>query len=122
LAQKVLLGQTKGYKNHSQLIRFKNTSNPVACISNFLQEIIFEAQKRGYNFADDKIAYPKQNLPQIEETQGQLEYEWGFFLSKIKIRDEQRYNKLVELKTVEAHPLFIIKKGDIRNWEKVKRL
>ena len=29
LAQKVLLGKTKGYKNHPQLIRFKRTSDPI---------------------------------------------------------------------------------------------
>jgi len=29
LAQKVLLGKTKGYKNHPQLIRFKRTDNPI---------------------------------------------------------------------------------------------
>jgi Pyrimidine dimer DNA glycosylase (EC 3.2.2.17)/DNA-(apurinic or apyrimidinic site) lyase (EC 4.2.99.18) len=28
LAQKVLLGETKGYRNHPQLIRFKRTSDP----------------------------------------------------------------------------------------------
>lgn len=32
LAQNVLLGNTKGYKNHPPLIRFKDTKNPVGAI------------------------------------------------------------------------------------------
>jgi hypothetical protein len=33
LAQKVLLGETKGYRNHPQLIRFKNHTDPLAAIA-----------------------------------------------------------------------------------------
>jgi len=39
LAQKVLHGKTKGYKNHPQLKRFRNHSNPQKAIANYLIEI-----------------------------------------------------------------------------------
>jgi len=35
LAQNVLLGKTKGYKNHPQLMRFKITNNQSAAFSSF---------------------------------------------------------------------------------------
>ena len=36
LAQKVLLGKTKGYRHHPQLIRFQAHINPVAAVAAFL--------------------------------------------------------------------------------------
>ena len=50
LAQNVLLGNTKGYKNHPQLIRFKNSENPYGAIAEYLRYVVNEADNRGYNF------------------------------------------------------------------------
>ena len=36
LAQKVLRGETKGYRHHPQLIRFQAQKNPVAAVAAFL--------------------------------------------------------------------------------------
>ncbi len=55
LAQSVLLGNTKGYKNYPQLTRFKNTDNPIGAIGNYLSAVVDEADKRGHNFNRDKI-------------------------------------------------------------------
>ena len=38
LAQKVLLGDTRGYKNHPQLKRFKNTNNPLGAMTKQIKE------------------------------------------------------------------------------------
>jgi len=65
LAQKVLEGKTKGYKNHPQLNRFKNTDNPVGAIAVYLKYVAEEADKRGYNFDSNKISnrnYSKKNF------------------------------------------------------------
>ncbi len=43
LAKNVLTGNTKGYKNHPQLLRFKNTENPLDAINQYLTEIYKEA-------------------------------------------------------------------------------
>ena len=53
LVQNVLLGKTKGYKHHPQLIRFKNTDNPTG--ASFLRSIADAAEKRGYYFNRSKI-------------------------------------------------------------------
>jgi hypothetical protein len=42
LAQKVLMGKTRGYKNHPQLDRFKMTENPVNSINQYLKEVFQE--------------------------------------------------------------------------------
>ena len=39
LAKNVLLGKTKGYKNHPQLIRIKRTENPIDIINQYLLEV-----------------------------------------------------------------------------------
>ncbi len=43
LAKKVLAGRTKGYKNHPQLERFKNSPRPQAAINTYLWHIFQEA-------------------------------------------------------------------------------
>jgi len=42
LAQKVLLGETKGYRNHPQLIRFKRTPDPVLYLGTYLYYVYQE--------------------------------------------------------------------------------
>ena len=60
LAQKVLAGETKGYKHHSQLIRFQEQKEPLAAIGAFLVGLADEATNRGYHFNFTKIL--KQNI------------------------------------------------------------
>ena len=55
LARKVLLGETKGYKNHPQLIRFKNEQYSIKAIDSYLYWILKESKNRGYNFNEGKI-------------------------------------------------------------------
>jgi hypothetical protein len=55
LAKNVLAGNTKGYKNHPQLKRFKNTDNPLHAINQYLSIIYQEASSRGYTFTREKI-------------------------------------------------------------------
>jgi Pyrimidine dimer DNA glycosylase (EC 3.2.2.17)/DNA-(apurinic or apyrimidinic site) lyase (EC 4.2.99.18) len=45
LAQKVLLGKTKGYKNHPQLIRFKKTEDPILYIGTYLYMFIWKEKE-----------------------------------------------------------------------------
>lgn len=47
LAQSVLLGRTSGYRNHPQLIRFKNREDPVLYIGTYLYYVWFEGRKMG---------------------------------------------------------------------------
>lgn len=116
LAQKCLEGKTKGYKNHPQLSRFKNTSDPLNAIGSYLHAIFTEAVKRNYNFDKTKIIN-QHYTKRIPTTTKQLLYEWQHFLNKINHRAPELYKTLAAIKTPDPHPLFQPKKGPIEEWE-----
>ncbi len=121
LAQNVLLGKTKGYKNHPQLIRFKSTNNPEVAIANYLRYIVDEADTRGYKFNRDKIVNSGE-CRNLEVTDGQLKYEFNHLLNKLKIRDSNRYEELKSTKTIKPHPLFTKTDGEIEEWEVIQKV
>ncbi|MBM7558466.1 pyrimidine dimer DNA glycosylase/endonuclease V [Marinitoga litoralis] len=117
LAKKVLEGKTKGYKNHPQLIRFKNYDYPLKAINAFLYQIYLEAKKRGYNFDGSKIEHIFLE-EKIKVTSGQVKYEFEHLLNKLKFRDIELYNKLKDLESIEINEIFEQIPGDIESWEK----
>jgi len=117
LAQKVLQGETKGYKNHPQLIRFKLSTNPLGAISYYLKEVWQEAEKRGYSFNYSKIN-DNSYEDTLEVTDGQIGYEFNHLLNKFKNRAPDRYELLKTTEEIKSHPLFRIVKGDIEEWER----
>lgn len=119
LAQAVLYGQTKGYRGHPQLVRFINAPDTVSAISCYLRAIHAEAEQRGYTFNKNKI-YPAQQELQLEITDGQLEYEWSHLMQKLTIRCPVLYQQWKTVSTPDPHPLFIVCKGEIATWERVK--
>ena len=118
LAKNVLSGNTKGYKNHPQLIRFKNTNNPICSINRYLAEVYEESQRRGYNFNKTKIDY-NYSVNKIPVTNGQIEYEKNHLLKKLEIRDREKFYILLKETKIEIHPLFRILEGDVEEWEKI---
>src|SRR4051812_28250620 len=118
LAQKVLRGATRGYRNHPQLLRFRTTADPVLAIAAFLHEIASEAQRRGYHFDLGKIVAPR-SAQKIRETRGQLDYEWAHLRRKLRARAPAVARELREIEKPEPHPLFQIVRGKIREWEKL---
>ncbi len=50
LAQAVLRGETRGYRHHPQLERFRDSPAPLAAIALYLQAVHHEASRRGYAF------------------------------------------------------------------------
>jgi len=116
LAQKVLKGETKGYRNHPQLLRFKQQKNPVAAIAGYLQEVQQEAATRGYHFDASKIAAHK-SVKNIPVTDGQLEYEFAHLEAKLRVRDPVACERLQKVKVLLIHPLFKRVKGGIEVWE-----
>jgi hypothetical protein len=116
LAKHVLEGKTKGYKHHPQLLRFKNTENPVASINHYLKEVYLEAERRGFNFNKEKIRWESESL-KIEVSEGQVNYETGHLLGKLKQRDNERYDQFKTMKNIDVHPLFVLVPGDIESWE-----
>ena len=120
LAKAVLEGKTRGYRNHPQLIRFRNHDQPVIAICEYLRIVHAESKDRGYRFDGSKIPAKPVPVTPIEETRGQLNYEWRHLLRKLEDRDPERYSRLVSRATGPAsHPLFNIVEGEIREWESV---
>lgn len=116
LAQKVLLGKTKGYRNHPQLKRFRDLSDPIAGIASYLSFVFEESQKRGYNFNEEKIETPRLDR-KIEVTDKQLEYEWNHLKEKLKKRDNKKYSDILLIDKPLPNPLFIVVSGEIERWE-----
>ncbi|MUM65747.1 hypothetical protein D1867_10940 [Acidianus infernus] len=118
LAQKVLLGETRGYKNHPQLIRFKRTSDPVLYLGTYLYYVYMEGVRRGYSFNKDKIVKYDLTL-RMPVTEGQINYEFHHLLEKLKIRNPKMYAELLQVKIIETNPIFFVVKGGIEEWEKI---
>lgn len=118
LAQKVLLGKTRGYKHHPQLFRFANTSNPPAALATYLKAVHQEAGRRGYKFNAAKIGR-SHFRGRLKETRGQLVYEWRHLKRKLKRRDPKRLREFSTVTTPAPHPLFDVVPGQVRAWEKI---
>jgi len=116
LAQKVLQGNTKGYRNHPQLLRFKQQPDPVAAIASYLQEVRREADRRGYHFDAGKIT-PHTQAKNIPVTDGQLAYEFAHLEAKLKVRDARACARLQDETRLQTHPLFKLIKGEVEAWE-----
>ncbi|HZJ22975.1 MAG TPA: pyrimidine dimer DNA glycosylase/endonuclease V [Anaerolineales bacterium] len=116
LAQKVLQNQTRGYRNHPQLRRFKSSPDANGAISMYLRGIYHEALNRGHHFSEGKIGQTEFSS-QIPCTQGQLLYEWEHLRQKLMIRDATRYREIESLQVPMPHPLFNIIEGDVEEWE-----
>ena len=119
LAKAVLEGKTKGYREHPQLIRFRAHPQPVDAICAYLHAVLAESHARGYRFDAAKFPAPAATVDRIEETQGQLAYEWQHLLAKLAVRDPERRERQAAVGLPEPHPLFLIVPGGIRSWEVV---
>jgi len=118
LAQKVLQGQTKGYKHHPQLERFRNSRDPAQAMAFYLYGVWEEADRRGYHF-DKKKILKKRTRVRINLTRGQMKYEFDRLCKKLKERDPVRYEQIKSKAPIEAHPLFSVKAGPVSSWERL---
>lgn len=144
LAQKVLMGETKGYTKHPQLQRFRshkikskdvynvqNERDDLMAIGAFLNGIFNESKNRSYKFDEEKIKWPfdLKSEDRIPVKHGQLQYEFSWLLSKLKERDPNQFDLLSkQIKKegeyyvgLEPHPCFMVIEGDmnIESWEKI---
>jgi len=123
LAQKVLKGETKGYRNHPQLLRFRAAADPVAAIGAYLWRIAGEAAARGYSFDTGKIevAAPKgaAKRRKISVTAGQAAYEMALLKRKLALRDSERLTALRDINVPVLNDAFEIVDGTIERWEKI---
>jgi hypothetical protein len=119
LAQKVLQGKTRGYRNHPQLNRFKEHLHPQKAIGNFLLAVWQEADRRGYSFEKKKVKNAGKKVAVMAVARGQIAYEWMHLRKKLKKRDPVRLKKISKVLRPKLHPSFRAKPGPIASWEKV---
>lgn len=117
LARKVLSGQTVGYRQHPQLVRFRAQSNPMEAIDGYLGQIYEEACARGYRFDGSKIV--NTNPVSMSVTTGQLHYELEHLRVKLLERDRVCYDALKNVVQIEPNPVFVATEGDVESWEVV---
>lgn len=118
LTQAVLAGNTRGYRNHPQLERFRAHSAPRSAISAYLQGVHAEAVARGYSFDRSKIGRVRVHAP-ILVTSGQVQHEWHHLLQKLAIRNPELHEKWRSLDAPECHSLFVLQPGPVESWERV---
>lgn len=120
LAKKVLEGGTKGYRNHPQLNRFKESADSILYINAYLTFIYDEAERRAYSFNEEKfqrVAVTKF----IPVTKGQLEYELKHLQRKLYVRDSVKYESNLGVEEIEICPLFYAVPGEVEGWEVQRR-
>lgn len=117
LAQAVLRGETKGYRNHPQLDRFKKLADPAAALARYLQDVHAEATRRGYRFDGSKI-HAVDEAAVIAVANGQLDYEWEHLRKKLQTRSPADFEKIALLAGPELHPMFTLQPGPIADWER----
>jgi hypothetical protein len=117
LARKVLMGQTRGYRHHPQLARFKAHADPVRAIDSYLWSVHEESVRRGYRFDSGKLGLKPRGI-KLPVTEGQLRYEFDHLLRKLEQRDPDRYRQFASEETPQAHPLFKVVPGEVEEWER----
>lgn len=118
LAKRVLEGQTKGYRNHPQLDRFRKSDHPLGRINQYLSEVYEESLARRYRFDRGKVDWNFETST-MEVTSGQINFETEHLLKKLQMRDTNRYEQLLQTTLVEPHPMFLVVNGGIESWEMV---
>lgn len=116
LAQHVLLGKTKGYTKHPQLIRFSQHPSPVDAITAYLHFVADEADARGFHFDRTKLS-SRMEVQKIQVSAGQVDYETLHLKKKLEIRDKKLLVSVSQIKKLETHPLFEVIPGPIEAWE-----
>jgi hypothetical protein len=118
LAQKVLAGNTKGYKNHPQLERFKGCKDPLSSIGFYLYRIWKESKDRGYDFDKGKIVKICHRIKPVNIADGQIQFEFNHLKRKLRERAPDDYKRALKFKVIEPHPLFVIVDGPKASWER----
>jgi len=118
LARAVLAGQTKGYRSHPQLRRFREQTDPLAAIDAYLSEVQREATVRGYRFDASKLG-DGSTAPRMEITEGQLAFELAHLRAKLILRAPECGKRIASLEQPDPHPRFQVIPGFRADWEKV---
>jgi hypothetical protein len=118
LAQAVLAGRTRGYRNHPQLARFREHADPADAIHGYLHALADEADARGYRYDRPRIDGPAGRVAPIEVTSGQLDLEWSWLRLKLATRSPEVLRRWQHLARPDVHPSFREVEGPVAPWER----
>jgi hypothetical protein len=118
LAQKVVQGNTKGWRNHPQLNRFKEHCDSLEAAGYYLLHIHLESRQRGYNYNFTKILKPVESVEKINLNRGQLIYEYDILQERLSKRSPEKYLENLRITEITPHPLFKPIDGPPELWEK----
>jgi hypothetical protein len=118
LARAVLRDETRGYRQHPQLERFRAHASPRRAIDAYLAAVHDEATARGHAFDRSRIGALRKLTP-ITATDGQLQYEWTHLLRKLSVRNPAWCERWRDVDAPECHPLFAAVPGAVAAWERV---
>ena len=89
LAQKVLAGETRGYRRHPQLDRFREHPCPRPAIAAYLHAVADEADRRGYRFDRSRVTTAARLADPVPVTTGQLRFEAEHLAAKLRRRSPE---------------------------------
>lgn len=118
LAQAVLRGATRGYRNHPQLDRFKALSDPVRGVATYLDALAAEAAGRGYRFDSTRIVATPDPRLTMSVTDGQLDFELTHLRAKVTVRAPAWLPVLDGPDATRPHPVFTVIPGPVEPWER----
>ena len=116
LARAVLRGETRGYRSHPQLERFREHATPEQAIDAYLFAVQEEATARGYVFDRSKLG-PVQIVHSITASDGQLGFEWQHLMRKLAVRNPTLLERWRDAQP-QCHPLFVLGPGPVASWER----
>lgn len=116
LAQAVLKSETKGYRRHPQLMRFRAQPSPVSFIAEYLKAVHAESVERGFRFDAGKIERDG-TAGQIDVPQGQIDFEWRRLTKKLEMRAPKLLERQLATSAPLIHPLFRLVPGGVADWE-----
>ena len=117
LAKAVLRGETRGYRHHPQLERFRAQASPRSAINAYLAAVHAEATARGYDFNRRKVGPVRKHAP-IAATSGQIAFEWRHLIRKLAVRNVALHRRWRDTRKVDCHPLFRRVRGPVAEWER----
>jgi hypothetical protein len=117
LARAVLRGETRCYRYHPQLQRFRARRDPVSALDCYLSRVLDEARARGYRFDASKIRYRRCGKVRAQVSTGQLAHEWAHLLAKLAVRDPSRW-RTERRRRVQPHGCFRVVPGSTADWER----
>ncbi|HEU4773705.1 MAG TPA: pyrimidine dimer DNA glycosylase/endonuclease V [Lysobacter sp.] len=117
LAKAVLRGDTRGYRSHPQLERFKAHPHPRLAINSYLAAVHEEATRRGYAFDRSKLG-PVRAIHRVPVSSGQVAREWLHLQQKLGARSPSVLAQWSGVAKPTCHPLFRQRPGPVASWER----